>query len=191
MGYSNAETCRWIDKQFEGPSLMPPPGSPSRQDAELAVRVSSTVAASCLDVIGASNHASWTVGTNASQQQLDSFVSACDKLGDIARDSDGPFLLGATPGVADMMPWPFVHRALFCARCFSGFDAMAEGSGLGKHAKTWVAAMRSLDSVQMTMPDDSLLQQALEQTGRLDWFDFQTATVDSLHPHLATTAQTA
>eukprot|EP00892_Ulva_mutabilis_P000049 jgi/Ulvmu1/10044/UM059_0094.1 len=178
------DICRWIDAEFDGPALMPPAGSSSRQTAEQAISLSSNVASVCLNAISANNRASWSVGANASDQQLNSFASACNKLGDIAEQSSGPFLVGESPGIADFMSWPFVNRALFCAKQFSGFDVGASDSRLGVPTKAWIVAMQSREQTQLTRPDETLLRQVLESTRRLDWFDYQTAAVDRLHPHL-------
>lgn len=180
--------CRWIDDQLDGRPLMPPEGCPERHLAEQAISLSSAIGSTCLEIISADNHAAWSVGQNASQAQIDAFVSACEDLAQVAQRSGGPFLAGTDPGLADIMSWPFIHRALFCAKTFSGFDALATGSGLGDHAKAWIIAMQARAAAELTLADHDLLQQALQSTGRLDWFDYQTAAVDRLHPHLTTPA---
>lgn len=180
---------RWIDEQPDGPALMPPSGSLDSKLADQAMRLSPAISSACLHVISAGNHAAWSVGKSASQDQLDAFTSACEDLGQISQQSGGPFLLGVEPGLPDMIIWPFVHRALFCSKCFSGYDALAADSGISEHAREWILAMQSRASAKVVLPDPHLLRQALESTGRLDWFDYQTAVVDRLHPHLATSAQ--
>lgn len=165
---------------------MPEPNSNLYKLAEEAIRLSSVISSSSLDVISASNASAWTVGRDASEAQVERFTSACEDLCTIIETSGGPFLLGSHPGVADIMSWPFVHRALCCMKKFSSHDAMAEfeESGLCGHASAWIKAMQSCSSVNIALPKDDLLLEALKSSGRLDWFDYQTVGVNELHPHL-------
>lgn len=181
--------CRWIDAKHDGPALMPPSGSLSSELAEQAMRLSPAISSACLSVISAGKHAAWSVGTNASQDQLNAFRVVCEDLGHISQQSGGPFLLGPEPGLPDMMAWPFIHRALFCSKHFSGYDALAADSGVSKYAREWILAMQSLASAQVALPNPDLLRHVLERTGRIDWFDYETAGVDRLHPNLVPVAE--
>ena len=83
------------------------------------------------------------------------FDAALGAMSDALRARGGPFLLGASPSLADTSVWPFIHRGVVVLGHYRGF-ALLEGERFAP-LTAWVLAMRALPAVQSTTADPKVL----------------------------------
>ena len=83
------------------------------------------------------------------------FEAALAAMSDFLRVRGGPFVLGASPSLADTSVWPFFCRGEIVLGHYRGW-AMPEGERYAPLAK-WVAAMKELPMVKRTTADPKVL----------------------------------
>lgn len=101
---------------------------------------------------------------------LERNVASLDAL---LRSSRGDFLFGKSPSLADLAIYPFAERFALACREFQQYD-LGEAQGAGAFV-VWLEAMASRDSAKALRPSDEKLLEAWRRTGRLDYFDYETA----------------
>jgi len=115
----------------------------------------------------------------ATVEKLERAVRNLDAM--ISR-ANGAYLFGAELTVADLAIYPFAERFQLAMREFQdGYELGASQSdGEANHFMCWLAEMRRRDSARALRPDDEKLLASWRRTGRLDYFDYETASRE--HP---------
>jgi len=115
----------------------------------------------------------------ATVEKLERAVRNLDAM--ISR-ANGAYLFGAELTVADLAIYPFAERFQLAMREFQdGYELGASQSdGEAKHFTRWLTEMRRRDSARALRPDDEKLLASWRRTGRLDYFDYETASRE--HP---------
>ena len=175
------EICKWInDEEMQGVDLYPVPHGRDAIDAQVCL--GDAVISAGLDACSG-NSRYWGIGTRVSQNQLDNLAKSIDNLFD-AKDSmnvSGEFLAGANMTLADINLFPFISR--FEAAMEQAYGIRIDAFGDGR-LRNWISAMRDRPSCKLTESDPDLLKTQYAKHSSLDFFDYSTYKMFSLHPHL-------
>eukprot|EP00890_Picochlorum_soloecismus_P005869 jgi/Picsp_1/6283/NSC_03633-R1_glutathione s-transferase len=174
------EICKWInEEEMQGIDLYP---VNERDDIDAQVSLGDAVISAGLDACSG-NSRFWGIGTRVSQNQQDGLVKSIDNLFDAKDkiDPEGRFLAGANITLADVNLFPFITR--FEAAMEQAYGIRIDIFGNGR-LKDWMSAMRERPSCKVTESDPDLLRRQYAKHSSLDFFDYSTYTMFSLHPHL-------
>jgi len=173
------EICKWIDDEMQGSELYP---VNIRDGVDAQICLGDAVISAGLDACSGESRF-WGIGSRVSQNQLDSLAKSIGNLFD-ARDKldpDGEFLAGANITLADINLFPFITR--FEAAMKQAYGIRIDTLDNGR-LKGWISAMRDRPSCKVTESDPDLLKRQYAKHSSLDFFDYSTYTMFSLHPHL-------
>jgi len=162
-----------------------PGGSVTWAEAEAALRVCDAgFVSSGMAFLGGG----WTVprtpsrGKTVARTRFERDLDALDRMLEAA---GGPYLLGDALSAADVLVWPFAERIELGCRALLDLRMADDDDGEGSPSKwravaAWCAAMASRDSVRDLAAPERPLLDAWQRTGRLDFFDYETASVATL-----------
>jgi glutathione S-transferase len=174
------EICKWIDDEdMQGVDVYP---VHERDAIDAQVCLGNAVISAGLDACSG-NSRFWGIGTKVSQKQLESLAKSIDNLFD-AKDSinvSAEFLAGANMTLADINLFPFITRFEAAMEQAYGIRIDTFGNGRLKH---WISVMRDRPSCKLTESDPDLLKTQYARHSSLDFFDYSTYNMFSLHPHL-------
>lgn len=121
----------------------------------------------------------WTFSSGpASKGAVQKWETAVATLTRSIAAHEGPFLLGASPTLADCALAPFIARfELAAARCRS-YDARASSPALA----AYLEALEATEAWAATFPDRILFGDAVAKFTSLDYFDHMTASLRNPMP---------
>ena len=124
----------------------------------------------------------WSISGGQMASQRSAFEAALQPLARAVALSGGPFLHGQSPGLDDLLLYPFMRRFDQGLRWFAGYDLRQQ---LGVEIGAWLDALAARPACQVAAPDEVLWRKALEKHRSLDFFDYSTYDVFALHPQNA------
>lgn len=171
-------SCRCIDSDIEGPSLLPG-GTDEIHTAHHLINTVESFVAAGLDLMAGTTARSWGIGKKQTSLQRSAFESQLALLQNCLDYHGGPFLVGQQISLADLVYYPFARRFEIGLKNFCDYDI---GTALDKSIRPWLSAMRSRQSCTVTCANDELLLQAYGKHMCLDFFDYMAFSVFQLHP---------
>ena len=113
---------------------------------------------------------------------VDKLERAVRELDDTIGRHGGAYLFGDDVTLADLAVFPFAERFQLAMREFQdGYELGAsQRDGTADHFVRWLATMNARESAKALRPDDEKLLASWRRTGRLDYFDYETASRE--HP---------
>lgn len=169
------DICKYIDVAIPGPPL-------SIDDTSIqseVIKAGADLSDAGLKLLAGTGR-SWGIGSGQTESQKAAFRNALSRaIVDPIQRFGGPYLLGSSVSLADLVVWPFVRRFDIAAREFAGFDVSQELDGVvGK----WLGVMGSRPACQVTFPNADLFLKAFHRHKSLDFFDYDTYRSCELHP---------
>lgn len=120
----------------------------------------------------------WSIrGVQPRSSVIDGLERNVARLDSLCASSGGDFLFGSSPSIADIAIYPFAERFQLAMREFQGYE-LGESQGAQAFV-VWLAAMAARDSAKALRPNDKELLESWRRTGRLDYFDYETADRES------------
>jgi glutathione S-transferase len=124
----------------------------------------------------------WGIGRGQTAAQKAALEAELEQLTAALRRHGGPFLLGPTPTLPDILLYPFIYRFDVGLRGLEGYNACAAGGGA---IRGWLDAMGARPSCAAMAADPDLLLAAYQKHQELDFFDYTTYACFALHPQNA------
>ena len=171
----SVDIVKWLATEFSesGTNLTVPE---SIADADARVE---RAAYRAVSVIGGDKGA-WSVGTfrrGGADAAVQAAAPALDDIRDLLAYEPGPYIGGESPCVYDLILYPFWTRAALALHEIHGAKSW---KSKWSSVAAWLDAMDERPSAMATATNSQRLVAAWRRTGRLDFFDYETASRESL-----------
>ena len=183
------DILRWADNCLPGPPLSPDSTTSSGSSSDMMDEMDALIAAGSdlvsagLSLVSGTTGRYWGIGMRPNDQQRRNFELQLHKaIVQPLRTYGGPYLLGHSLTIADIIVYPFLSRFALAAKHFSNFNISQTADG-GDLVDKWLKDMRARPSCEITTPNEQCLLSAFQEHMSLDFFDYHTYTACKLHPH--------
>jgi glutathione S-transferase len=171
--YSESLDICWMLEKYPSADGCPPlvPNDPAlRSDLERLVSLAPELERAGWGLLGGA----WSFSSGpASKGAVQKWMAAVATLTSSIAAHEGPFLLGASPTLADCALAPFIARfELAASRCRS-YDCRANAPALA----AYLEALEATEAWAATFPDRKLFGDAIAKFTSLDYFDYRTASL--------------
>eukprot|EP00884_Botryococcus_braunii_P015414 jgi/Botrbrau1/2556/Bobra.0079s0043.2 len=176
------DICRWLERELGGKPLLPKNPNFEAIMEKVIKQATPDIVSAGLEFLAGSTTRLWGIGTGQTREQRKVFLQRLESLEYALNVSGGPFLAGPEVSLADVVVWPFMSRFKLAAQELCVLDISEECGG---SLRAWLNRMEQRASCRECDPDPKLLAKAFRRKRSLDFFDYTSYGVASVHPWLS------